>query len=165
MKKAMRRYGSPNEIVTDMLRSYSAAAWDLGCAEKQVTKRWAITELKIHTYPFDKEKEPCFDLGACTVYRSSPPSMPRFTICSIRKGHSQNVVHSSLTATLLLQSGALLSLHRIHAPKASDAWAGLSDTTSRRNASLVGYPQKKAIFRLVKFMLHSDQLDPTIYCL
>ena len=26
IKKAMRRYGSPNEIVTDRLRSYSAAA-------------------------------------------------------------------------------------------------------------------------------------------
>ena len=41
MKKAMRRYGSPNEIVTDKLRSYSAAAKELGCSEKQVTKRWA----------------------------------------------------------------------------------------------------------------------------
>ena len=39
MKKAMRRYGSPNEIVTDKLRSYSAAAKELGCSEKQVTKR------------------------------------------------------------------------------------------------------------------------------
>ena len=37
MKKAMRRYGSPNEIVTDRLRSYSAAAKELGCADKQVT--------------------------------------------------------------------------------------------------------------------------------
>jgi hypothetical protein len=47
--------------------------------------------------------------------------MLHFTIYSTRKGHSQNAVHSSLTATLLLQSGALLSLHRIHAPKDSDA--------------------------------------------
>ena len=39
MKKAMRRYGSPNEIVTDKLRSYGAAAKELGCAEKQVTKQ------------------------------------------------------------------------------------------------------------------------------
>ena len=30
MKKAMRRYGSPNEIVTDRLGSYSAAAKELG---------------------------------------------------------------------------------------------------------------------------------------
>ena len=37
MKKAMRRYGSPNEIVTDKLGSYSAAARELGCSKKQVT--------------------------------------------------------------------------------------------------------------------------------
>ena len=29
IKKAMRRYGIPNEIVTDKLRSYSAAAREL----------------------------------------------------------------------------------------------------------------------------------------
>ena len=31
-----------------------------------------ITEWRIHIYPFDDEKEPCFDLDECTVYRSSP---------------------------------------------------------------------------------------------
>jgi len=30
MKKVMRRYGSPNEIVTDKLRSYGAAVKDMG---------------------------------------------------------------------------------------------------------------------------------------
>ena len=87
------------------------------------------TELRIHIYHFDDEKGPCFDLDECTVYRSSPQSMPRFTICSILKGHSQNVVPSSSTATLLLQSGALLSPHKMHALQASDAWADLSDST------------------------------------
>ena len=38
MKKAMRLHGSLNEIVTDRLRSYSAAAKELGCADKQVTQ-------------------------------------------------------------------------------------------------------------------------------
>ena len=38
LKKAMRRYGSSNEIVTDRLGSYSAAAKELGCADKQVTQ-------------------------------------------------------------------------------------------------------------------------------
>ena len=41
MQKAIRRYGSPNEIVTDKLRSYSATAKELGCSNKQVTMRWA----------------------------------------------------------------------------------------------------------------------------
>ena len=41
IKKAMRRYGSPDKIVTDKLRSYSAATKELGCSDKQVTERWA----------------------------------------------------------------------------------------------------------------------------
>jgi hypothetical protein len=53
------------------------------------------TELRIHTYPFDDDKGLCFDLDECTVYRSSPQFMPRFTIYSTRKGHCQNVVHSN----------------------------------------------------------------------
>ena len=39
IKKAMRCYGTPNEIVIDKLGSYGAAARELGCPEKQVTKR------------------------------------------------------------------------------------------------------------------------------
>ena len=54
-----------------------------------------ITELRIHTYPFDEEKGPYFDLDECTAYRSSPPFMHRFTICSTRKGPSLNAVHSN----------------------------------------------------------------------
>ena len=41
IEKAMRRYGSPKQIVTDKLRSYSAATKELGCSGKQVTERWA----------------------------------------------------------------------------------------------------------------------------
>ena len=52
MKKAMRRYGSPNEIVTDKLRSYGAATRELGFAEKQVTKRWANNRAENSHLPF-----------------------------------------------------------------------------------------------------------------
>ena len=129
MKKAMWRYGSPNEIVTDKLRSYSAAAKELGCSEKQVTERWQITERRIHTYLFDDENARCCVSGVCTACKSSHQFTPRFTICSTHKGHSQNVALLSLTATLLFQSGALLSPRRIHALNASDARADLSDST------------------------------------
>ena len=57
---------------------------------------------RIHTYRLDDDKEPCFDLDECTVYKSSLQSMPRFTIYSTLKGHSQNAVHSSLTVTPIL---------------------------------------------------------------
>ena len=56
MKKAMRRYGSPNEIVTDRIRSYSAAAKDLGCADKQVTGRWANNRVENSHLPFRRRE-------------------------------------------------------------------------------------------------------------
>ena len=52
MKKAMPRYGSPNEIVTDKPRSYSAATKELGCSGKQVTKRWANNRAENSHLPF-----------------------------------------------------------------------------------------------------------------
>ena len=57
MKKAMRRYGSPNEIATDRLRSYSAAAKELGCSEKQVTERWANNRVENSHLPFRRREK------------------------------------------------------------------------------------------------------------
>ena len=56
MKKAIRRYGSPNEIVTDRLRSYAAAAKELGCLVKQVTKRWANNRVENSHLPFRRRE-------------------------------------------------------------------------------------------------------------
>ena len=56
MKKAMRRYGSPNEIVTDRLRTYSAAAKELGCSNKQVTGHWANNRVKNPHLPFRRRE-------------------------------------------------------------------------------------------------------------
>ena len=56
MKKVMRRYGSPNEIVTDKLGSYSAAAKELGCADKQVTGRWANNRAENSHLPFRRRE-------------------------------------------------------------------------------------------------------------
>lgn len=36
----MRRYGQPNQIVTDRLPTYWAALKELGAAERQATGRW-----------------------------------------------------------------------------------------------------------------------------
>ena len=52
IEKAMRRYGSPNKIVTDRLLSYSEAAKELDRADKQVTKRWANNRAENSHLPF-----------------------------------------------------------------------------------------------------------------
>jgi putative transposase len=56
MKKALRRYGSPNQIVTDKLRLYSAAVKELGCLEKQVTERWANNRGENSHLPFRRRE-------------------------------------------------------------------------------------------------------------
>ena len=56
MKKAMRRYGAPTEIVMDKLRSYSAAAKELGCSDKQVTGRWANNRAENSHVPFRRRE-------------------------------------------------------------------------------------------------------------
>ena len=56
MKKAMRRCGSSNEIVTDKLGSYGAAARELGCPEKQVTKRWTNNRVENSHLPFRRRE-------------------------------------------------------------------------------------------------------------
>ncbi len=76
----------------------------------RISKLHNITELQIHTHPFDDENARFCDLGVCTVCKSSPKSKPHFTTRSIRKGHSLNAVISSSAATLLSPSGALYNL-------------------------------------------------------
>ena len=56
MKKAMRRYGSPSEIVTDKLRSYNVATKELGCSDKQVTMRWANNRVENLHLPFRRRE-------------------------------------------------------------------------------------------------------------
>ena len=64
-----------------------------------------ITEQRIHSYPFGRRERQCFDLGACTVYKSSLQSTPGFTIFSTHRGNFQNLALSRLTVTLLSLSG------------------------------------------------------------
>lgn len=74
MKKAMKRYGSPEVIVTDKLRSYGAAMKVIGNVTKQETVRWKIIKPRILTYLFVE----------CEVCRNLFPSMHPFLTTSIR---------------------------------------------------------------------------------
>ncbi|GAA4644461.1 IS6 family transposase [Pontixanthobacter gangjinensis] len=56
MKKAMKRHGSPAEIVTDGLRSYKAAMDDLGNADKQEIGRWANNRVENSHLPFRRRE-------------------------------------------------------------------------------------------------------------
>ena len=52
LKKLMKRYGQPEKIVTDNLRSYGAAMKDIGNADRQHTGRWLNNRIENSHLPF-----------------------------------------------------------------------------------------------------------------
>ncbi len=52
LRKLMRRYGQPHEIVTDCLRSYGAALKELGATDLQSTGRWLNNRAENSHLPF-----------------------------------------------------------------------------------------------------------------
>jgi len=103
LKKAMRRYGTAEEIVTDRLPSYRAAMRALGCAEKQRTGRWDNNRI-----------ENC---------RCSPPFTRPYTTTSTRTEASAAGIISRATAPPLSPNGGRFLL-----PEAG--WVGQRETGS-----------------------------------
>ena len=56
LRKSLRRYGSPQSIVTDNLRSYGAAMRDIGNVEKQQTGRWLNNRIENSHLPFRRRE-------------------------------------------------------------------------------------------------------------
>jgi len=52
LKRAMKRYGNPEAIATDRLRSYSAAMKEIGNQDRQETARWANNRAENSHQPF-----------------------------------------------------------------------------------------------------------------
>ena len=52
LKKAMKRYGNPLEVVTDRLRSYRAAMKEIGNETRQATGRWLNNRAENSHQPF-----------------------------------------------------------------------------------------------------------------
>ena len=56
LKKAMRKHGEPEVIVTDRLRSYSAALKELGADDRQETGRWVNNRVENSPLPFRRRE-------------------------------------------------------------------------------------------------------------
>src|SRR6056297_2032232 len=56
LKKAMRKHGQPEVIVTDRLRSYGAALKDIGACERQETGRWLNNRAENSHLPFRRRE-------------------------------------------------------------------------------------------------------------
>ena len=57
MKKAMKRYGQPEVVVTDRLRSYRAEMKIIGNAERQETGRWLNNRAENSHQPFRRREK------------------------------------------------------------------------------------------------------------
>ena len=56
LRKAMRRHGRPEVIVTDRLRSYVAALWEIGAGHLQETGRWLNNRAENSHLPFRRRE-------------------------------------------------------------------------------------------------------------
>ena len=56
LKKTMRRYGRPETIVTDLLRSYGAALKEIGASALQETGRWLNNRAENSHLPFRRRE-------------------------------------------------------------------------------------------------------------
>ena len=56
LKKAMRKHGRPEVIVTDLLRSYGAALKEIGAAQRQETGRWLNNRAENSHLPFRRRE-------------------------------------------------------------------------------------------------------------
>ena len=56
LKKAMRKHGRPEVIVTDLLRSYGAALKEIGAARRQETGRWLNNRAENSHLPFRRRE-------------------------------------------------------------------------------------------------------------
>ena len=118
LKKLMKRYGQPEKIVTDNLRSYGAAMKDIGNADRQNTGRWLNNRIENSHLPFRRRERAMSASGAGEVCRNSPPSILQSTTFSIRSAASTADKISSATAPLLSPSGANSARHKgqLHCP-------------------------------------------------
>ena len=95
LRKAMKRYGRPDVIVTDRLRSYPAAMKIIGNAERQETGRWLNNRAENSHQPLPHdESERWRNSGAQSRCRNSPRSTLQSTITSTR-----NVIFTTAKTT------------------------------------------------------------------
>jgi putative transposase len=106
LRKAMKRYGRPEVIVTDRLRSYRAAMREIGNETRQVTGRWLNNRAENSHQPLPHdESERWRDSEAQPRYKNSPLSTLQSIIISIRNVTSTSAKTSNSIAPPLLTSG------------------------------------------------------------
>ena len=97
LRKLMKRYGRPDAIITDRLRSYRAALRELGGSGLQQAGRWLNNRAENSHLPFRRREHAMLRSGGCKASRNAPPFILPFTITSTRHDTSAHETISSST--------------------------------------------------------------------
>ena len=108
LRTTMKRYGRPEVIVTDRLRSYGAAMREVGNEVRQETGRCSTTGPKTRINRSGDESERWRDSGVRNRFRNSLRSTLQSITTSTRNAISTAAKPSSSTAMLLLLRGGNL---------------------------------------------------------
>ena len=109
LRKTMKRYGRPEVIVTDRLRSYRAAMREIGNEARQVTGRWLNNRAENSHQPLQHdENERWQNSGVLSRFRNSPLSNLHSTITSTRNVIFTAAKTSNSTALPPWQNGVNL---------------------------------------------------------
>src|SRR5210317_1258786 len=106
LRKAMKRYGGPEVVVTDKLRSYGAAMKVVGNADRQETGRWVNNRAENSHLPFRRRERAMLRFRQMRCLQSSLPSTLQSTTISIRSATSTHETISRSIEPPLLLSGA-----------------------------------------------------------
>lgn len=106
MKKALKRHGSPEAIVTDGLRSYRAAMSELGNADKQEVGRWANNRVENSHLPFRRRERAMLRFRQMKLLQNFASVQPRCTITSTQDAILSIAALTRNAALLLWQSGS-----------------------------------------------------------
>jgi len=131
LKKTMKRYGPPEIVVTDKLRSYGAAMKIIGNVDRQETGRWLNNRAENSHLFSDDENRRCCASDERRHCRNSSPSTLRSTIISTRNVTFIHVLISSSTATLLSPSGVNSLRHKRNLHVLAETGSHSSDSTAK----------------------------------
>ena len=106
LKNAMKRYGHPQEIVTDRLRSYRAAMKEIGNEVRQTTSRWLNNRAKNSHQPFRRRER------AMTNVRSTKSLQKFASIHASLHNHFNQERHLCDRETFKLNRAAALAQWR-----------------------------------------------------
>ena len=85
IKKLMKKYCNPHEIVTDKLASYGAALNTLGASNCKIQRNITTTDVKTLTFHFEGERGQCRSFEVPLHCRDLPPYTVPFTTILITK--------------------------------------------------------------------------------